>query len=191
MARRRPFETKSCFSECKGTRLSQISLSSKDSGVKEMFYRRMLLNLKHYQVPFLPLCLFFLRASADAISLTLRHHSALSGTCFRTFLSCFPSPCLLSCGIFCSLPSTLCLWVCFSFTSHMPNFQGPSLLLHLECSFHMAPGLVCLHFTEVRSPSSLTYTPSTSCWLAQGAASAEVWRVSMQWSQGIFHPPLA
>lgn len=50
---------KAAFLMCSENRLSQISLSSKDSGVKEVFYHYMLLNPKELAVSFLPLCSSF------------------------------------------------------------------------------------------------------------------------------------
>lgn len=112
---------KAAFLMCSENRLSQISLSSKDSGVKEVFYHYMLLNPKEL-AGFIssPLLEFFPRALPDTIPLAFSKHWALSGTLFHVswlFFSYFPFLYLLHYEIFCTLPTLwecVCIWVCIS-----------------------------------------------------------------------------
>lgn len=76
------------FLMCSGNRLSQISLSSKDSGVKEMFYHYMLLNLKVLSgFVSSPLLVFSPGAFPDTTPLVLSKHRTSSGSPLPRFLT--------------------------------------------------------------------------------------------------------
>lgn len=141
------------FLMCSGNRLSQISLASKDSGVKEMFYHCMLLNPKVLS-DFIssPLLVFSPGAFPDTTPLVRSKHRASSGTplpCFLTSLSYLPFPYL--CPMKFSEPCLLHLCVLvlpiIFRISNNPLAISTVIFPFISCFM-----LIILCFTEVHSP---------------------------------------
>lgn len=141
------------FLMCSGNRLSQISLSSKDSGVKEMFYHYMLLNLKVLSgFVSSPLLVFSPGAFSDTTPLVLSKHRTSSGSPLPRFLTSSLIYCFLISVLwnFLNLAFyTLCVLVFQSYS------QFPTTLLPFPqwiFPFISRFVLIILCFAEAHSP---------------------------------------
>lgn len=112
------------FLMCSENRLSQISLSSKDSGVKEVFYHYMLLNPKEL-AGFIssPLLEFFPRSLPDTIPLAFSKHWAFPGTLSHVSWLFFPHVfhffifCTMEFAVPCLHSESVCVSVCWFYQS--------------------------------------------------------------------------
>lgn len=113
---------KAAFLSVKGPDCPRFLYPPRTQGWRICFIITCYWILKHYQVSFLPCCLCFPPEHLQTPCPWQLVITELSGTLFWLFSHIFH---LLFLFAFCALTSTLCMWVRFSFTDHIINFQWP------------------------------------------------------------------